>query len=302
MAVFTRTGSAANVGFDSATLTAEIAQLSTYYYYSEGIYYYFRYWSASATYRDQTAIVDAGTIGFGQTRAVSIAVTGLAPLTLYHYQVVVETERGESLGRGEDRTFTTAAIPFSLQILASPNPVPYGSLVTIQGALAGVGNADREVVLQASPFPFGGFSNVGNPELTTADGSYAFHVPNATATTDYRVVTTTSPVVDSPVATETVTPRLRAQAHRLAGRETKGKLKVRFSGSTRPALNGERVRIVHVMRGRSVFVASIVLRKASGGSSRFSRVIRVPRGIYRAQLRLESGSLASTESVQLLVR
>jgi hypothetical protein len=150
--------------------------------------YYFQYGPTRA-YGAQTGLADApaGVV----TVHAAIPVTGLQPLTRYHYRLIAVNAGGATTG--VDRVFTTAKIPLSLQILAAPNPVLYGGLVTIQGTLSGTGNGGREVVLQANAFPYtAGFANLGNPELTTATGGFlpGGRPPQAT---QFRVVTTTVP-------------------------------------------------------------------------------------------------------------
>ena len=71
----------------------------------------------------------------------------------------------------------TAKVPLSLRSSPRPTRSLFGGTVTVQGTLSGTGNADRAVVLQANPFPYtAGFQNVGNPELTTANGGFSFPV------------------------------------------------------------------------------------------------------------------------------
>jgi hypothetical protein len=286
------TGPAAQVSFSSATLEGAVNPKGS------DTLYYFQYGPTKA-YGLQTEILDAGS-GV-QTMHVSTLASGLQPANVYHYRLVAVNSLGA--GMGADRTFTTTRVPLSLQILASPNPTPFGGAITVEGTLSGSGNGNREVVLQANAFPFtAGFADVGNPEVTSAEGSFAFHVLSLRMATEYRVVTTTSPVVMSPTTTESVTPRIRAQAHRLPGRAARGRFRVRFTGTVAPALNGRRATIVHVVRGHNVFVASVALRKARAHGSRFNLVVRARRGVYRVQLRLKGGPLSATESGPLIVR
>ena len=106
--------------------------------------------------------------------AVSIAVSGLAAGTVYHYRIVASNAAGTALG--PDKTVLTAKIPLSLAITAAPNPVEFGSPVTIEGTLSGTGSAGAAVQLQENQFPYtAGFVNVGNAELTLANGSFVFN-------------------------------------------------------------------------------------------------------------------------------
>ena len=147
------TGHAREVSYGSATLTGSLNPNGS------DTSYYFQYGLTKA-YGGQTAIADAG--AGTSTVKVSLPVTGLEPLSVYHYRLVAVNGRGATIGG--DETLLTTKVPLTLAILSSPNPALYGGTVTVQGTLSGTDNADREVVLQANAFPFSaGFQNVGNP-------------------------------------------------------------------------------------------------------------------------------------------
>ena len=56
----------------------------------------------------------------------------------------------------------TQRAPLGLSLSAAPNPVPFGSAVTIGGILSGTGNAGRSVQILQNPFPYtAGFTPVG---------------------------------------------------------------------------------------------------------------------------------------------
>ena len=117
--------------------------------------YYFQYGLTKA-YGSQTAIADAG--AGSKALPVRLAISGLQPLTVYHYRLVAVNSAGATIG--DDEKLLTTKVPLSLAILASPNPVSFGGTVTVQGTLSGTGNANRAVVLQANAFPFtAGFQN-----------------------------------------------------------------------------------------------------------------------------------------------
>ncbi|HLB21190.1 MAG TPA: hypothetical protein VK605_03730, partial [Solirubrobacteraceae bacterium] len=158
------TNGAREVGYASAVLTGTVNPNGS------DTSYYFQYGLTKA-YGSQTAIADAGA-GDKQVQ-VRLAIGGLQPLTVYHYRLVAVNSAGATIG--DDEKLLTTKIPLSLAILASPNPVPFGGLVTVQGTLSGTDNAQRAVALQANSFPFtGGFQNVGNPQLTSATGGFSF--------------------------------------------------------------------------------------------------------------------------------
>jgi hypothetical protein len=285
------TGGATQIEYSSATLhgTVNPKGSETFYYFQYGL---------TKAYTAQTSIVDAGA-GTAPVH-VAIALSGLIPLTTYHYRLVAVN--GVGRGVGSDKSFATRRVPLSLQIFASPNPTPFGGAVTIQGTLSGTGNGNREVVLQANAFPFtAGFVNVENPELTNAEGGFSFNVLGLAAATQYRVVTTTRNAVISPVVTEAVTPRVSAHSLRVRFL-AHGRRLVRFYGTVAPALDGTHIAIMRLTHKHSVFVAGGALRHLSPKGSRFNRVLAVRRGVFAVLVALRSGALSSVQSAPLLVR
>jgi len=281
------TGGAQEVTYDSATLTGSVNPKGS------ATSYYFQYGLTKA-YGGQSAIASAG----AGTRTVSarLAVTGLQPLTVYHYRLVAVNGAGATIG-GE-RTFLTTKVPLSLQILSAPDPVLYGGTVTVQGTLSGTGNADREVVLQGNQFPFtAGFQDVGNPELTSATGSFSFPVLGLTLVTRFRVVTTTSPPVTSLEAEEKVAVQVTSHVKR-----AKRPHFARIYGTVTPAEDGMEVGILRITHGRGVLVGGTVLKPLNASSSAFSRVVPVKPGVYRVLVRVTNGSQVSNYGQPLLIR
>jgi hypothetical protein len=281
------TGSAAHVSYGSATLQGSVTPNGA------NASYYFQY-GLTAAYGGQTTIADAGA---GTSKvAVSLPVTGLQPLSVYHYRLVAVNSAGATIGN--DRTLLTKKVPLSLAILTSPNPVLFGGTVTIQGTLSGTENANRAVVLQANQFPFtAGFQSLGNPELTSSTGSFSFPVLGLTQVTQFRVVTSTNPAVLSPAAVENVAVRVTAHlghARRLHF--------VRFFGTVTPAENGMQVGILRITHGRGVLAGGTILGHRTQTSSSFSRAVRVTRGVYRVLVRITNGAQVSTYSQPLVIR
>lgn len=283
------TGGAGSVSFGSATLNGTVDPRGS------DTSYYFQYGPTKA-YGLQTGILDAGS---GRRSVhVAIAIGGLQPLTLYHYRLVAVNSHG--FGYGGDKAFHTTRVPLSLAILASPNPVLYGGTVTVQGTLSGTENGNREVVLQANPFPYtAGFANVGNPELTNAAGGFSFPVLGVVQGTQFRVVTATKAPVISPVAFEAVDLRVSAKAGRV-GRHGKAL----FHGVVSPAMEHAEIAVMREVHGRQVFVAGTKLRHHTTSSSRFSLLAKAKRGnIYRILVHLPGGGpISSTYSPPILVR
>ena len=208
------TGKARNVSYSSAVLTGTVTPNGS------NTSYYFQYGPTKA-YGSQSAIADAGS----GTHAVNVrvAISGLQPITIYHYRLVAVNAAGASIGG--DHALLTLKVPLSIQILASPNPVLFGGTVVVQGTLSGTNNGGRTVVLQANSFPFtAGFQNLGNPLVTHPDGSFSFPVLGMSVVSQFRVVTTTKPAVISPVALENVAVRVVSHVRHV------GRHRARFSG------------------------------------------------------------------------
>lgn len=285
------TGAATSVSFDSALLRGSVNPKGS------ATSYYFQYGLTKA-YGLQTEILQAG--AGDKAVHVSIAISGLQPLSVYHYRLVAVNAGGPTIGA--DKALLTKKVPLSLQILASPQPVTWGGAITVQGTLSGTGNGSREVVLQANSFPFTtGFVNVGNPELTSPTGSFSFNVLNVTVGTQYRVVTTTNPQVTSGVWNESVAIRIGAHARRLHASIVHGRRLVRFSGTVTPAMDGAKVGILRFVNGRNILVSGMIARHLNASSSRFERTVRVRRGIYRILVLTKNPALVSTYSVPLFV-
>jgi hypothetical protein len=272
------TGVAQQVSYGSATLAGSLNPKGS------DTSYYFQYGLTKA-YGGQTAIADAG--AGTQALGVSLPVTGLQPLSVYHYRLVAVNVAGATIG--VDRTLLTTKIPLALAILSSPDPVSYGGMVTVQGTLSGTGNGGREVVLQANLFPFtAGFVNVGNPEVTLASGSFSFLVPGLAQVTQFRVVTTTNPPVISPVALENVAVQVASHVAR-----SRRPHFARIFGTVTPAEDGMEVGILRITHGHGVLVGGTVLRHLDAARSSFSRVVPVRRGVYRVLVRVTNGAQVS---------
>jgi hypothetical protein len=282
------TGAAQSVSYSTATLTGQVNP------HGSNTSYYFQYGPTRA-YGAQTALADVG--AGTSTVKVAVPVTGLLPVTTYHYRLVAVNTAGAATGA--DRTFVTAKVPLSLAILAGPNPTLFGGAVTIQGTLSGTGNGNVPVVLQANPFPYTqGFATVGNSELTTATGGFSFPFLGITQATQFRVVTGTKVPVVSPIAIEGVAVEVQAHVGHARGRH-----RARIYGTVTPAVDGMEVGIMRVLGGRNVLVAGTVLLHHNAASSRFSRVIRVRhRGLYRVFVKVTNGAQVSNYSQPLFIR
>jgi hypothetical protein len=281
------TGSAQSVSFGSAILTGSVNPRG------QDTTYFFQYGTTKA-YGLQTALADAGA---GITTVhVRLAVTGLVPLTKYHFRLIAVNATGAVTGG--DNSFTTKKVPLSLAILVAPNPVEFGGTAFVEGALSGTGNGGATVSLQANPFPYlGGFVNVGNPEVTMANGSFSFPVLNMNTVTQFRVVTVGGHRVVSATAVEFVAVRVTSHV----GRARRPHF-ARIFGTVTPAEDGAQVGILRIVHGRGVLVGGATLHHRDATSSSFSRVVRVHAGAYRVLVRVTSGAQVSNYGRTLLIR
>jgi hypothetical protein len=101
------TNGAREVSYGSAVLTGSVNPNGS------NTSYYFQYGLTKA-YGSQTAIADAG----AGTKAVPVRlpISGLQPLTVYHYRLVAVNGAGASIG--DDEKLLTTKVPLSLSILS----------------------------------------------------------------------------------------------------------------------------------------------------------------------------------------
>lgn len=235
------------------------------------------------------------------TIQVSRPVGGLQPSTIYHYRIVAFGPKGPVVGG--DRAFTTPKIPLSLQIAGVPNPVLFGNPFSVQGTLGGTGAAGRVVALQFNPFPYlAGFKTLGNPEVTSATGSFSFPIVGLSTNTQLRVVTTAAPFIVSPVLVEGVAVRVSFHVHRVH-RHRRGRF-YRMYGTVAPAEVGARVGFQLLRPGLpSINRGGTFVRSATPTVSRFSAIVRVRHGgLYQALVQVADGSHVSAYSAPVRIR
>jgi hypothetical protein len=282
------TGPAADVAIQTVTLTGSVDPngAATTYFFQIG---------TTTLYGGQTA---QGSAGGGATRvAVTGTVTGLAPATTYPYRLVARNRNG--LVKGADRRFKTKPQPLGVTLAATPNPVPFGSPVTLAGQLTGTGNANRQVVLQSNPFPYTqGFQNASNVQVTDAAGNFSFPLLSVPLNTQYRVQMPQKPEVVSPIVSLGVAVKLTT--HLSSHRVTRG-ARVRWSGTVRPAADGARV-VFQRKKGKRWVQVSHTFARGSGKSSRYSKRVRISRGgTYRAVV-LVSGAFVGDFGTEMHLR
>jgi hypothetical protein len=281
------TGKSSSVTFSSAIVFGSVNPRG------EATTYVFQY-GTTRSYGSQTPLAPAGSAS--TSLEVSQTLTGLQPLTTYHYRILATNPTGASTGG--DRTFTTGSVPLSLAIAGVPNPVLFGSPFLVEGTLSGTGAANHAIALQANPFPYlGGFQTVGNPELTNASGGFSFTYLGLLENAQLRVVTVGKPEVSSPVLVEDVAVKVSFHA-RATGRRGYARL----YGTVVPAEAGALVGFQLLAPGRSINQGGTVVKAAPGGGSSFSRVVRVRRGLYRALVKVDNGAHVSAYSAPVLIR
>jgi hypothetical protein len=282
------TGAASSITYDSAVVAASVNPKDS------ATVVYFQYGTTNK-YGAQSAPTE---LAAGATAVpVSVLLSGLTAATTYHYRIVATNTSGTTLGA--DRALATAKIPLALAITAAPNPVAYGGAVTIEGTLAGTGSANAVVALQAEPFPYtAGFSNVGNPELTLANGTFVFNELGLALNTQYRVVAgkvaSTAVVVSVSVD---VTLQTRSEG-------TNRHPAVRFSGTISPAEPGSRVAIERLI-GTSwkVLGGTVASSTVVAGVVHFAKTIQLHSGgFFRALALPVEGAHVAGYSGPMLVR
>ena len=219
----------------------------------------------------------------GAAVAVSAALTGLRPNTRYNFRTVATSAAG--ISRSGNRTFTTSRAPTGVAMTPSTVRPIWGSGLTVQGSVSGTGSTP--VALEKQEFPFtGGFSQIATATANSR-GAFTLTAPPLSVTSRLRVVTRTSVVATSPVATVSVAVKVGLKTRRLSGRRT------RVEGATWPAVPAGRVSLQRQSRsGKWGYVKRARVTPLSGGRSRysFSAVARRSRAMnYRVVVLARNG-------------
>jgi hypothetical protein len=242
------------------------------------------------------SVTPAGTVAAGSGRVkVTAAVSGMAPVTTYHYRLVAQNSQG--VARGSHRTFKTKKIPLGFSVAATPNPVEAGGATTIAGVLTGTDGPDRRIIVKSNPWPYTqGFLPVGNELVTNDDGSFSVPVLSVPVTTQFRVEMVARPdIVSTPLtvgASLDVTRRVKVTRGDRRGR-------LRFRGRITPAVDGEQVLIqkLRLRDGVWVTVGETFARNAGDSSSRYRKTISQRRGgRYRVLVNVDEGTYAPSSS------
>jgi hypothetical protein len=264
--------------------------------------YYFQYGLSSA----YGHVTGTGNLPTG-TSKVKIALPVNGFLIGDHYRLVATNAFGTKTGR--DAVYTNKK-KSKFELPKSPEAVLYGAPCIISGTLGGAQKANRQLVLQGSPYPYtAAFAPVGAPVVTDALGHFTFRIPSLTASTEFRVSTLGGPrPIVGKVFTEHVAVRVTLKVR---SRGPKGL--VRVYGTITPAEVGARVFIqlrkpVKGTGGKAERTTrfstefTTTSKRATRTISRFSAVLTVQHaGRYRAYVEIKKGPLVSGASVSAVL-
>jgi hypothetical protein len=204
---------------------------------------------------------------------VKIPIGSLTPNTTYHYRLVAQNRKGLTLGK--DRTFKTNKEPLALTLVATPNPIRAGHLVTLSGALSGTGHANRQIKLESNTWPYPGWVQQGNPQVTGATGTFSFTILTVNANTQFRVSLVSNPTTVSPILVLGTTVKVTRHAKVFPGTR---RGRIHFWGTLTPAEDGALVQIQKRRKGNWITIAQTGSKHTSKGFSRYSKRIRQKHG------------------------
>lgn len=274
------TGLAGSITPESATLTGSVDPNGL------GTNYRFEYGSGSKL-GARSARANAGS---GVTRvAATGGISGLRSNTTYRYRIVAANRKGTV--RGRIRTFKTPKQPLGFSVAANPALLSFGGATTIAGTLGGTGSTNREVQLQQNPWPYtADFQPVGNVQLTSSTGGFAFPLLGLGINTQYRVVTTgKQPTISDVVGTEVgvvVTTNVK--------RRVKKNNTLQFSGRVRPAKVGDQIGVQRLSGDEWVTLKGSRTTAGTAEYANYRTKVRIRKsGTYRVFVKIADGSLKS---------
>jgi hypothetical protein len=285
--------------------------------------YYFRYGPSRTALTSQTT---PGTLAGGTSATTAVKVSqSVAGLPEGYFYVLV-AYNADGTKEGKPQVVTVKKSGFELPKTFAPTVV--GGTFVITGSLTGAGSANRQVVLQATPYPYRTpFANVGEPILTGPTGAFSFRVSDLSTSTHFRIATVGLAPLYSDIIPEQaevrVVLRVQTSSHR--------KGLVRLFGTVSPAEVGARVffqlekapktkvpkadkpeklskseKATEKAEERPPTFAnkfSSVVKRATRSISRFSLVVNIQdAGHYRAFVVLGPGPLASGSSETITLR
>jgi hypothetical protein len=285
------TGAATDVTSTSAKLNGTVNPNK------EDTTFFFEY-GTTAGYGAKTAVQPSVSGNAG--KAVSVAVSGLNPGTTYHFRLVATNPSGTDMGN--DLTFTTAGVPYTLPggpspantvTLTTPSTlITFGRSVLLTGQVNGPKNAAVRVDLQQNPYPFKGFVNTPLAATTDAAGKFSFTV-KPSLFIRYLVIAKASPPVASPAVQIRVRYSVAFKVNDATA--TRGQL-IRFSGVVKPAHDGRAARIQRrTSTGKWRTIATTTLRKSTTGQSTYRRSLRVrSTATYRVRITADADHVNGT--------
>jgi hypothetical protein len=225
-------------------------------------------------YESKTGELSAGKGTKG--KHVKIVIAGvLAPDTTYHYRLVARNSKGLTFGK--DRTFKTHKQPLGVSLAATPNPIHAGAATVLAGVLSGTGNGNRQVQLQANPWPYtSGFQPAPNNQVTDANGNFSFPLLSVAVNTQYRVLMPARPDVVSPIVVLGTTVKVTRHAKVRRGNR---RGRIHFWGTVRSAQGTAIVVVIQKRHGGTwVNIGQTTARDTGKGFSRYSGHIRQKHG------------------------
>jgi hypothetical protein len=279
--------------------------------------YYFQYGPSSTSLQPTPSV----TIEAGKTEAIKVSATVTGFLSNYHYRLVAKSNGITRETRERVYTVKTTKKKSEFVLPKTFDPIPLGGTFIISGTLTGSGNANRAIVLQATPYPYTApYTNVGTQLLTGPTGAFSFRVANLLSATRFRVET----VGQLPVASRVVPAQVMVRVV-LKARSSGHKGLVRLYGTVTPAEVGAKVFIelekvakpkaekpgklekpekpgrVEKEKGEKPPSFSTkfdtIVKRATKTISRFSVVVSVrDAGRYRAFVQVKPGAVGSGAS------
>ena len=184
-------------------------------------------------------------------------------------------------------------------IKASLNPVTFGQATTLSGKVKGA-KAGVAVQLQADEAPLDGNFVTAAQSTTQNNGDYSFAGVRPGRLTAYRVTAQDTPPVTS--ANLNVSVRISVRLH-LSDSTPKAGRKVTFSGTTKPAFDGRRVRIQRQVTGGGFkTIAKTTLLDAGSTKSKYAKAVKISKsGVYRALVPGDANFLEGTSQRTITV-
>jgi hypothetical protein len=286
------TGTASSIEAQSAVISATVnpegAATEAYFQYGT---------STSYGAESASAALPVGSKGV----TVSEAISSLVANKTYHYRIVAVNANGTTTGL--DATFKTTKIPLLLAITADPSPATYGGVVVVEGTLAGTDSGNQPVALQQNPFPYtAGFTQLGNTELTTSSGAYAFTIGSVLMNTEYRVVSLTTPSVISAVVDEGDAIAGSLSSHALGSHAHP---RARFTGTVAPGIETDAKVAIEKLDGTvwKLVGGTLTSNSDHNGVATFSTVVHFRHaGFFRLYVQAVDGAHVSDTSAPIYVR